>query len=204
MEEKFIISSREQADLITDPFTITIIGHLEVDVGMTSQDIATEIHESPSMVKEYLERLCRVGLLEKKEVEGKDEYFKVAHSYTLESLNKDFQGDIHNHWGFGLIHHLEGDFTDLLSLLDEKSKRGDFKSFLEDLGYADLFSSICRAYLTPEDYKRLGQLVLDFCKEHQQKESDEESLYEIFFTITPNLPRLRKKIKEREEKEEKR
>lgn len=199
MNEKFIISTQEQAELITDPFTITIIGNLEVDEGMTLKNLATEIDESLSMVEEYLERLCSVGFLVKKRIEGEEQYFKVAHSYSLESLSKDFQGDIHNHWGFGLIHHLEGDFTDLLSLLDEKTKRGDFKAYLEGLGYTDLFSSICRAYLTKEDYNELSQMVMEFCKERQKKEKEGERLYEIFFSITPNLARLRKIIKEREE-----
>lgn len=201
MAEVYQITTKEEAELITDPFTITIIGNLEVEEGKSSKDLAAEIHEPLSMVNTYLENLSRVGFLMKREEGGEELYYKVAHSYSLESLSTGFEGDIHNHIGFGLIHHLEGNFADLLSLLDERAKREDFCTYLEGLGYEDLHSALLRAYLTREEYEELKELVMEFCEKKTSRGDENQRLYEVFFTISPNLAQLRKRINEREKKE---
>lgn len=195
MKDKYIIRGEEQLGLITDPFVLSIINLIEKD-SATIEWVAKEMDEKISLVADYMDRMHRAGLLTLVEEEGETRYQKVAASFQMET-DAPRGKDIHHHWVFGLLHHLESNLLDLLKVTADFE---DYHQELDKLGYGKTMTMLTKVYLTKEEFMEFRDYIVNFFKKYEDKpegELGDKRPYEIVLDASPELSCLRKLIKDK-------
>ena len=196
MKKRMEIKTQEQAELISDPICLSIINLMEED-NVSKKYLANHLDEDFSLISKYIDRMYENDMIIKKEKNGEIKYQKSAKNYTLGDWTNHYNGNAYNHWALGLLHHIESNLTDLLKILPKDEKENDF---LEELGYADKTFRLGKFYLNKEEVKEFNNMLSNFIKKHQKRPKGnlgDKRPYEFSILLNPDIPYLKKKIKEK-------
>lgn len=195
----FFAENQKQIELLTDPFGLTVLAHLDANKPKTPKEISSETGEDLNLVREYLEKMNKAEMLLTKEINDICSYLKKADYYRFSyKMLSDIPDKFENHQIFGLLYALQGDFYDFLN---EASKFKNIDSALAAAGYPPIEESLSlvleRIYVTPEELKELNQKLKEVIKEYTEKPKENNDDYltlDLNFFTKPNLPEFKNNL----------
>ncbi|HMA60991.1 MAG TPA: hypothetical protein VKN64_11965 [Halanaerobiales bacterium] len=199
MDDILYLESKEQLELIGDPFVLDILDALGYEV-CTREEIIKTMNENPNMINDYLDNMIENNFLTviEENVDKNKEKLRVT-AKSIEGKGALFEHldkkDLH--WLRGYINHLENRIVDLYSYLAEFE---DPEAKLKELNYTnDLYASSNKVYLTAEEANELTNMITEFIKQNQKEikeksEDKEHNLYEFYAYMFPELKEFKKKV----------
>ena len=201
-EEHFKAETIEQTNLLTDPFGLTVLSLLEVDEYMSAEDISEKSGEELELIEEYLELFLEEDMIERKIVNDKENYAKKAEYYSFSPEVLSMIPDkIHDHFIFGLLHAIQGDYYDLLKLSKEYN---DLESALEKAGYPEPKKSLDlimgRIFIKEENINDMAEEINNIFKKYKEipdGEDEEDYLsFDLNFLMKPTMSNFLKNIQD--------
>jgi len=201
-EEHFKAETIEQTNLLTDPFGLTVLSLLEVDEYMSAEDISEKSGEELDLIEEYLELFLEEDMIERKIVDDKEKYTKKAEYYSFSPEVLSMIPDkIHDHFIFGLLHAIQGDYYDLLKLSKEYN---DLESALEKAGYPEPKKSLDlimgRIFIKEENINDMAEEINNIFKKYKEipdGEDEEDYLsFDLNFLMKPTMSNFLKNIQD--------
>ncbi len=197
------VKNREQVELLTDPLGLPILVAMNRDEWLTAEELSDELGEDRELLYDYLSKMDEADMLEKK-VEENEEYFsKKAIFYSVGKMFSDLPKNIDDHWIFGIIQHLKGDFKDLLEPLQSYS---NLTEGFEDLGYPGeeaLDFLIRQIHLSEEQLVDFNEELRELINKYENMHAEETNSYDISVFVKPYLPAFRKKAAKNRKEESK-
>ncbi|MCF8000752.1 MAG: hypothetical protein K9K76_02735 [Halanaerobiales bacterium] len=201
-EEYFKAETIEQTNLLTDPFGLTVLSILEEDKYMAAKDISEKSGEELELIEEYLELFLEEDMIERKTVDDKEIYAKKAEYYSFSPEVLSMIPDkIHDHFIFGLLHAIQGDYYDLLKLSKEYN---DLESALEKAGYPEPKKSLDlimgRIFIKEENINDMAEEINNIFKKYKEipdGEDEEDYLsFDLNFLMKPTMSNFLKNIQD--------
>ncbi|MFW5873576.1 MAG: hypothetical protein ACOCVD_02735 [Bacillota bacterium] len=201
MKEKtsFEVSTEEQLDLLTDPFTLTVLGVMDVDAGKTLEDIVKELEDDRSHIKEHLEMLEKTNMINAEEKAGEKFYYKKANYYNLsDEFISRLPKNIQHHWIFGILSSVQGEYYDLFKSIKDAGY-DNLDAALKDKGYPNSVDSfrltVNRLNLEKGDLKKMYQELMDVVNKYDEKgkEADNSLSFDISLFLKPKVSDFLKK-----------
>lgn len=201
MKEKtsFEVSTEEQLDLLSDPFTLTVLGVMDVDAGKTLEDVFIELEDDKTHIKEHLEMLKETDMVNCEEKAGEKLYYKKADYYNLsDELISRLPENIQHHWIFGILSSVQGDYYDLFKNIKDAGY-DNLDTALKDKGYPDSVNSfrltVNRLHLEKGDLNKMYQEIMDVVNKYDEKgkEADESLSFDISLFLKPKVSDFLKK-----------
>ncbi len=184
------VKNRAQVELLTDPLGIPILVAMERDHWITAYELAEELGEKEDLIYNYLQNMYKTDMLLKKEENNKEKFCKKATFYSVGKMFSDLPETIDDHWIFGIIQHLKGDFKDMLELLQEsKSLTEGF----ENSGYPgdkSLDFLIRKLHLDKEQIDDFNQELRNLINKYNNKDTKSKEVYDITIFRKPYLPSM--------------
>ena len=203
MAEKtsFEITTEEQLDLLSDPFTLTVLGVMEVDKGKTVEDIFEELEDDKNHIKEHLKMLEKTDMVDLEEESNQKFYFKKADYYNLsDKFVSELPDNIQHHWVFGILSSVHGDYYDLFRNIKEAGY-DNLNDALEDEGYPDAVDSfrlsVNRIVLEKGDLEKMYNEIMEVVYKYDEKgkEAAESLSFDISLFLKPRVSEFLKKPK---------
>ena len=198
IKKNFKAQSKEQTDLLTDPFGLTVLAELDPVEFKSATVISKDTKENKKLIKEYLEKMEEHKMVETKNGDEEKLYRKKADYYSFSSeLLSKLPDNIQDHWIFGLLHALEGDYYDFLKLA---SKYEDIDKALEVAKYPSAKYSLSlimnRIYIEKENIEKLEKEINEIFEKYSTppKNTDEYLCFDLNFMMKPNIPDFNKKL----------
>jgi predicted ArsR family transcriptional regulator len=160
MQKEKVLSTLEEIKVISDPFRFKILVLFNKESGsLTVKQMAVKLKEVPSKVHYHVKELERIGVLEIVETKEKGGIIEKFYLPTAEmfKVKKDIGviDESYEQAGENLISIMHEDFMESM-----KNKiAGDKKQLNYGL-----------TYLTDEEVEQLGELILEFMKDKEQRE----------------------------------
>ena len=201
MQDVLFLESKEQLELIGDPFVLDILDAMGYDV-CRREEIIEKTDENPDMMDDYLDIMIKnnfLTLIEDNEDKSKQKIRVTAKSIEGKHIVFDYLKENDLHWLNGYINHLENRIVDFFKYL---SKLEDPEAKLEELNYTtDLYASTNKVYLTDEEAEELMSMISEFLKQNQKEmkeksETGKHNLYEFYAYMFPELKEFKEKVEE--------
>lgn len=197
----FEITTEEQLDLLSDPFTLAVLGILEVDEGKTVEDIFIELEDDKDHIKEYLLMLEKSDMVDWEEDGDQRFYFKKADYYDLsDEFVSELPENIQHHWIFGILSSLQGEYYDLFRNIKNVGY-DNLDDALEDKGYpnsVDSFRlSVNRLDLEKGDLQKMYNEIMDIVHKYDEKgvEAENSLSFDLSLFVKPRIGEFMKKPK---------
>jgi len=199
MDDILYLESKEQLELVGDPFVLDIIDAMGHEV-YTREELVEKMQEKPGMINDYLDNMIKnnfITVIEEAGDKGKEKIQVTAKSIEGKNALFEFLDKNDLHWLHGYINHLENRIVDLFSYLAEFDEP---EAKLEELNYTtDLYASTNKVYLTAEEANELTNMITDYLRQNQKemkdKSKDEKhNLYEFYAYMFPELKEFKKKV----------
>lgn len=201
MDDILYLKSKEQLELVGDPFVLDIIDVMGHKVH-TRSEIIEKMQEKPDMIDDYLDNMVEnefLTVIEKNKDKSKEKLRVTAKSIEGKDALFEFLDKKDLHWLHGYINHLENRIIDLYSYMAEFD---DPKAKLKELDYtSDLYASSNKVYLTAEEADELTSMITEFIRENQREtkekiEDKKHNLYEFYAYMFPELKEFKKKVEQ--------
>ncbi len=197
----FEINTEEQLDLLSDPFTLAVLGVMKVDEGKTVEDIFEELEDDKDHIKEYLEMLEKTDMVDWEKESGQKFYFKKADYYNLsDEFVSELPENIQHHWIFGILSSLQGEYYDLFRNI-KNAGYNNLDDVLEDKGYpnsVDSFRlSVNRVKLKKGDLEKMYNEIMEIVYKYDEKgkEADKSLDFDMSLFLKPRISEFIKKPK---------
>ncbi|MFW6312196.1 MAG: hypothetical protein ACOC1K_08200 [Nanoarchaeota archaeon] len=199
-EEHFRAETIEQTNLLTDPFGLTVLSILEVDKYMTAEDIAEKSGEKLDLIEEYLKLFLEKDMIETKMIDNSKKYAKKSEYYSFSpEVLAMIPDKIHDHFIFGLLHAIQGDYYDLLKLSKEYN---DLERALKKAGYPEPKKSLDlimgRIFIKEEDIEDIEEEINNIFKKYKEVPEDEDPgeylTFDLNFLMKPTMSNFLKNI----------
>ena len=199
MEDILYLESKEQLELVGDPFVLDIIDAMGHEV-YTRAEIIEKMQENPDMINDYLDNMIKnkfLTVIEEAEDKDKEKLRVTAKSIEGKNALFEFLDKKDLHWLHGYINHLENRIVDLFSYLAEFDKP---ESKLKEYNYTtDLYASTNKVYLTAEEANELTNMITEYIRQNQKEmkeksEDEKHNLYEFYAYMFPELKEFKKKV----------
>ena len=194
------IQNRDQVELLTDPLGLPILVAMERDKWISPRELSEELGENKELLEDYLSSMYDNGMLEKKVVDEVEKYRKKAVFYSVGKMFPDLPDPVDDHWIFGIIQHLKGDFRDMLNLLQESK---NLTEGFEKVGYPgdkSLDFLIRKLHLSEDQLDDFNEELRDLINKYNDQESENKNDYDVTLFLKPYLPSLRNACQNEEEK----
>ena len=194
MKDVLKLESKEQLELIGDPFVHDILDALGYEV-LSRSEIIEKMAENPDLISDYLKVMTKNDILTKVEEE---KYRVTAKSIEGSEAVYKYLKDSDLHWLHGYINHLENRIVDFFEYL---SKFDDMQEKLKELDYTtEIFASSSKVYLTSEEADELINMIGEYLKQdreevEEKKKDPKYNLYEFYGYMFPELKEMKKKEK---------
>ncbi len=189
------VKNRAQVELLTDPLGIPILVAMEKDQWITASELAQELGEKEELLYDYLQNMHETEMLLKKEENNKEKFCKKATFYSVGKMFSDLPETIDDHWIFGIIQHLKGDFKDTLKLLQESHS---LTEGFENAGYPgdkSLDFLIRKLHLNEDQIEDFNRELRNLINRYNNEEAKNKEVYDITVFRKPYLPAMRNKSK---------
>ena len=197
----FEITTEEQLDLLSDPFTLAVLGILEVNEGKTVEDIFIELEDDKDHIKEYLLMLEKTDMVNWEKESDQKFYFKKADYYNLsDEFVSELPENIQHHWIFGILSSLHGEYYDLFRNI-KNAGYDNLDDVLEDKGYPNSVDSfrltVNRLDLEKGDLEKMYREIMDVVNKYDAKgKQAKDSLnFDMSLFIKPRIGEFMKKPK---------
>lgn len=191
MQEILNLESKEQMELLGDPFCLDIIGVMEQKI-VTADWITEKLGTDAVMVQEYLNKMEKLGFVVIIDSENKTKYQITAESFEAKDVIFQCSSRESKDWIMGFINHLQNQLLDLFNFIHNKE---DIQGFLKDCGYNDYpLTSQSRVYMTDKEAEEFIKTIMKFIKEKstpERKAGEEYRPYDMFQFLFPNLQYLK-------------
>ncbi len=190
MKDKLILKTREQMDLLTDPFALDILQVMHEEKGVTKEWIAKELGENLDIITDYVERMTTAGFFIV-DNDGEKCLYRMA-ARSIEGGKLLFQDEMDKYWISGFVNYLENSFHDFFDYMLEIE--GDRRDYLEKKGFnREIFSDFSTVYLTQEEYNEFFNYLEKFILEKSAGERKNDDKYKPYNMFTFLFPKLRNK-----------
>lgn len=195
----FEVSTEEQLDLLSDPFTLTVLGVMDADAGKTLLDIFEELEDDKSHIEEHLEMLEKTDMVNCKEEAGEKFYYKKADYYNLsDKFISRLPENIQHHWIFGILSSVQGDYYDLFKNIKDAGY-DNLDTALKDKGYPGSVDSfrltVNRLHLEKGDLESMYKEIMDVVNKYDDKgkEAEDSLSFDISLFLKPKVSDFLKK-----------
>jgi len=161
MQKEKVLSTLEEIKVISDPFRFKILVLFNKESGsLTVKQMAVKLREVPSKVHYHVKELERIGVLEIVETKEKGGiiekfYLPTAEMFKVKKNIGILEEGEYEQAGENLISIMHEDFMESM----KNKVKGDKKQLNYGL-----------TYLTDEEVEQLGELILGFMKDKEQRE----------------------------------
>lgn len=202
MKDVFIADTQKQVELLTDPFVMNVIVALEKEENKSITEMLDEFQEDANYLLECLDELEKMDMITV-EVKNDDKFYrKKADFYTISpELISKAPDNVYDHWIFGALHSLQGNYYDILKNIQELGY-DNFEDALKDTGYPEFYDSfrfsLQKLYIEADDLKDFHEEVMNVFAKYNKKRSGgiNPLLFEVHFSTKPGIVDFMRKLKE--------